>query len=209
MQSQIAAAVDTLKRGGVVGIPTDTLYGLAACVFDLDAVQRVFELKGRPANMPIPVLLTDTSDLESCVKETPDAAFDLADRFWPGPLTLVLKKLAAIPDIISAGGDTVAVRVPNHPVPRQLVKGLGAPITGTSANRSGQPGLTGATAVREVFGEELELVIDAGEITGGVASTVLDLSGGVPVLLRQGAVSSEEIEAILGEKLSRETGPVS
>ena len=209
MQSQIVAAVDTLKRGGVVGIPTDTLYGLAACVFDLDAVQKLFDLKGRPANMPIPVLLADTSDLESCVKETPDAAFDLADRFWPGALTLVLKKSAAIPDIISAGGDTVAVRVPNHPVPRQLVKGLGAPITGTSANRSGQPGLTGATAVREVFGEELELVIDAGEITGGVASTVLDLSGGVPVLLRQGAVSSEEIEEILGEKLSRETGPVS
>jgi len=209
MQSQIAAAVDTLKQGGVVGIPTDTLYGLAACVFDLDAVQRVFELKGRPANMPIPILLADTSDLESCVKETPDAAFDLADRFWPGALTLVLKKSAAIPDIISAGGDTVAVRVPNHPVPRQLVKGLGAPVTGTSANRSGQPGLTGATAVREIFGEELELVIDAGEITGGVASTVLDLSGGVPVLLRQGAVSSEEIEATLGEKLSRETGPVS
>ncbi len=209
MQSQIAAAIDILKRGRVVGIPTDTLYGLAACVVDLDAVQKLFDLKGRPANMPIPVLLADTSDLESCVKETPDAAFDLADKFWPGALTLVLKKSAAIPDIISAGGDTVAVRVPNHPVPPQLVKGLGAPITGTSANRSGQPGLTIADAVRATFGEELELVIDAGEITGGVASTVLDLSGGVPVLLRQGAVSSEEIEEILGEKLLRETGPVS
>lgn len=192
-----------------MGIPTDTLYGLAACVFNLDAVQRVFDLKGRPANMPIPVLLADATDLESCVKEIPDAAFDLADKFWPGALTLVLKKSNAIPDIISAGGDTVAVRVPNHSVPRQLVRGLGAPITGTSANRSGQPGLTAADAVRETFGDELELVIDAGEITGGVASTVLDLSGGVPVLLRQGAVSSEEIEAILGEKLSKETGPVS
>jgi len=192
-----------------VGIPTDTLYGLAACVFNLDAVQRVFDLKGRPANMPIPVLLADATDLESCVKEIPDAAFDLADKFWPGALTLVLKKSNAIPDIISAGGDTVAVRVPNHSVPRQLVRGLGAPITGTSANRSGQPGLTAADAVRETFGDELELVIDAGEITGGVASTVLDLSGGVPVLLRQGVVSSEEIEAILGEKLSKETGPVS
>ena len=192
-----------------MGIPTDTLYGLAACVFNLDAVQRVFDLKGRPANMPIPVLLADATDLESCVKEIPDAAFDLADKFWPGALTLVLKKSNAIPDIISAGGDTVAVRVPNHSVPRQLVRGLGAPITGTSANRSGQPGLTAADAVRETFVDELELVIDAGEITGGVASTVLDLSGGVPVLLRQGAVSSEEIEAILGEKLSKETGPVS
>jgi len=209
MQSQIDAAIDRLKRGGVVGIPTDTLYGLAACVFNLDAVQRVFDIKGRPANMPIPVLLADATDLESCVKEIPDAAFDLADKFWPGALTLVLKKSNVIPDIISAGGDTVAVRVPNHSVPRQLVRGLGAPITGTSANRSGQPGLTAADAVRETFGDELELVIDAGEITGGVASTVLDLSGGVPVLLRQGAVSSEEIEAILGEKLSKETGPVS
>lgn len=209
MQSHIDAAIDILKRGGVVGIPTDTLYGLAACVFNLGAVQRVFELKGRPANMPIPVLLADTSDLERCVKESPDAAFDLADKFWPGALTLVLKKSAAIPDIISAGGDTVAVRVPDHSVPRQLVNGLGAPITGTSANRSGEPGLTSAGAVREAFSEELELVIDAGEITGGVASTVLDLSGGVPVLLRQGVVSAEEIEEILGEKLSRETGPVS
>ncbi|MDA0770327.1 MAG: threonylcarbamoyl-AMP synthase [SAR202 cluster bacterium Casp-Chloro-G4] len=210
LQSQIAAAVDALKRGGVVGIPTDTLYGLAACVFDDDAVRRVFDLKGRPANMPMPVLLARAGDMGNCVMgDVPEAAIRLAERFWPGALTLVLKRSTAISDIVSAGGDTVALRVPNHPVPRQLAEGLGAPITGTSANRSGEPGLTTAKAVRYVFGDELEIVVEAGEILGGVASTVLDLSGGRPVLLRQGAVSQEDIEDTLGVNLTKETGTVS
>ena len=133
----------------------------------------------------------------------------MAERFWPGALTLVLKRSAAIPDIVSAGGDTVALRVPNHPVPRLLADGLGAPITGTSANRSGEPGLTTADAVKDVFKDGVDLVIDAGEIPGGVASTVLDLSGGRPVLVRQGAVSVKDIEAVLGANITIETRPIS
>lgn len=191
-----------------MGIPTDTLYGLAACVFNEDAVQRVFDLKGRPADMPIPVLLGDVGDMESCVTETPEVAYKLAEKFWPGGLTLVLKKSAAIPNIVSAGGDTVALRVPDHDVPRQLVRGLGAPITGTSANRSGEPSLMTASAVKQAFGDDLELVVD-GDVPAGVASTVLNLSGHAPVLLRLGAVRQEEIEDILGLSLARETGPVS
>ena len=198
-----------MKRGGVAGIPTDTLYGLAACVFDLNAVARIFDLKGRPADMPIPVLLADVGDLRRCVTgDVSDTVFRLAERFWPGALTMVLNRSAAIPDIVSAGGDTVALRVPDHPVPRQLAEGLGAPITGTSANRSGEPGLTSADAVREVFRDELDLVVDAGEVLGGVQSTVLDLSRDTPAILRQGAISRAEIEDALGETLTRKTGPV-
>ena len=198
-----------MKRGGVAGIPTDTLYGLAACVFDLNAVARIFDLKGRPADMPIPVLLADVGDLRRCVMgDVSDTVFRLAERFWPGALTMVLNRPAAIPDIVSAGGDTVALRVPDHPVPRQLAEGLGAPITGTSANRSGEPGLTSADAVRDVFRDELDLVVDAGEVLGGVQSTVLDLSRDTPAILRQGAISRAEIEDALGETLTRKTGPV-
>ena len=191
-----------------MGIPTDTLYGLAACAFDVEAVSRVFDLKGRPENMPIPVLLADEADLESCAVEIPGAALKLAEKFWPGPLTLVLKRSAVIPDIITAGGDTVALRVPDHPVPRQLAEGLGSPITGTSANRSGEPGLTTAASVRDVFRDEVDLVIDAGDTLGGVASTVLDLSGGAPVLLRQGTVSVQDIEDVLGANLAIKTGHI-
>ena len=198
-----------MKRGGVAGIPTDTLYGLAACVFDLNAVARIFDLKGRPADMPIPVLLADVGDLRRCVMgDVSDTVLRLAERFWPGALTMVLNRSAAIPDIVSAGGDTVALRVPDHPVPRQLAEGLGAPITGTSANRSGEPGLTSADAVRDVFRDELDLVVDAGEVLGGVQSTVLDLSRDTPAILRQGAISRAEIEDALGETLTRKTGPV-
>ncbi|MCI0791621.1 MAG: threonylcarbamoyl-AMP synthase [Chloroflexi bacterium] len=199
-----------MKRGGVVGIPTDTIYGLAACAFDHKAVRRVFDVKGRPDSMPMPLLLADTADSHRCVEQdVPEVAIRLAERFWPGALTLVLKRSAAIPDIVSAGGDTVALRVPNHPVPRLLADGLGAPITGTSANRSGEPGLTTADAVKDVFKDGVDLVIDAGEIPGGVASTVLDLSGGRPVLVRQGAVSVKDIEAVLGANITIETRPIS
>lgn len=210
LQSQISAAVNVLKRGGVVGIPTDTLYGLAACAFDADAVKRVFDLKGRPCGMPIPVLLADVSGLQGCIKgEMSEAAVRLAERFWPGALTLVLKKSDAIPGVVTAGGDTVALRVPDHAVPRRLAEALGAPITGTSANRSGESARTTAEGVRHVFGNELEFVIDGGEIPAGVASTVVDLSGGAPVMVREGAISVEAIEEVLGANLTKESGPVS
>ena len=197
MHEKITAAVETLSNGGVAAIPTDTLYGLAACAFDESAVLKVYELKGRPEGMALPLLLSDAEDMLRCVEEAPREAWSLAERFWPGALTLVLSKSAYVPDIVTAGMDTVALRVPDHPVPRAIAKKLGAPITGTSANLSGKPGLTNAAGVRREFGDAIDFVLDGGDAPGGVASTILDMSGGEMRVLREGAVSWNEIETAL------------
>ena len=200
MQEQIRTAVDVLGNGGVAAIPTDTLYGLAACAFDESATLKVYELKGRPDGMALPLLLFDAEDARQCAVEVPEKALPLMERFWPGALTLVLRKSAAVPDVVTAGLDTVALRVPDHPVARAIAAGLGAPITGTSANLSGRPGLTSAAAVRAEFGDAIDFVLDGGDAPGGVASTILDMSGDEPRVLREGAVSWGEIEdALRGE----------
>ena len=188
LQEKITTAVDVLANGGVAGIPTDTLYGLAACAFDERAVLKIYELKGRPEGMALPLLLSDTSGLLQCAEEVPQSAWALAEHFWPGALTLVLRKSAAVPDLVTAGMNTVAVRVPDHPVPRAIAKALAAPITGTSANLSGSPGLTRAEDVQREFGERIDFVLDGGDAPGGVASTILDISGTEPRMLREGAV---------------------
>lgn len=202
LQGQVESAIGLLKKGRVVAIPTDTLYGLAALAFDKRAVERVFRLKGRPKGMALPLLLAEADDILKCATDVPEVAWELTTRFWPGALTLVLKKAHAVPAAVTGGQGTVALRVPDHWVPRFLAGELGAPITGTSANRSGSPGLTTAQAVRAEFGKEIDLVIDGGVAPGGLASTVLDLTGPRPRLLRQGAVSQGEIEAICGIPLS-------
>ena len=199
LQRQIETAVDVLAVGGVVAIPTDTLYGLAACAFDESAALKVFELKGRPDGMALPLLLSDAEDARRCAEEVPPEAWTLAGRFWPGALTLVLRKGAEVPYAVTAGLDTVALRVPDHPVPRAISKALGAPITGTSANLSGRPGLTSAAAVRAEFGDAIDFVLDWGDAPGGVASTILDLCGDEMRVLREGAVSQEDIDAALNQ----------
>lgn len=196
LQDQVEAAVRILKGGGVVAIPTDTLYGLAADALNEKAIERVFSIKGRSKGMALPLLLANADDIVKWAAEIPDIAWPLIRRFWPGALTLVLKKAEAISDAVSGGLNTIALRVPNHQVPRAIARGLGAPITGTSANRSGSPGLTTAEAVRRKFGSEVDLVIDAGETSEGLASTVLDLSGDQPRILREGAISLREIEMV-------------
>ena len=195
---QIETAINTLRDGGVVAIPTDTLYGLAACAFDETAVAKVFELKGRPAGMALPLLLADVEDAHKCAVDLPPTFERLAARFWPGALTLIARKSDAVPYAVTAGMDTVGLRVPDHPLARSVARLLGAPITGTSANRSGMPGLTTAQAVRDEFGDAIEYVLDGGDAPGGVASTVLDLSGDTPRILRQGAIGRDEIEAVCG-----------
>ena len=195
---QIETAINTLRDGGVVAIPTDTLYGLAACAFDETAVARVFELKGRPAGMALPLLLADAEDAHRCAVDLPPAFGRLAARFWPGALTLIARKSDAVPYAVTAGMDTVGLRVPDHPLARSVARLLGAPITGTSANRSRMPGLTTAQAVRDEFGDAIGFVLDGGDAPGGVASTVLDLSGDTPRILRQGAVGRDAIEAVCG-----------
>ena len=201
MHEQVKAAVKVLANGGVAAIPTDTLYGLAASAFDESAVLKIYMLKGRPEGMALPLLLSDSEDVRKCAENVPQAAWTLMERFWPGALTLVVAKSANVPEIVTAGLDTVALRVPDHPVPRAIAKTLGAPITGTSANLSGRPGITNAADVRREFGDTIDFVLDGGEAPGGVASTIVDVSGDELSVLREGAASREEIEAALGREL--------
>lgn len=198
LNSLIDRAVDILHGGGVVAYPTDTLYGLGAHALTERAVERVFRIKGRPAAQPIPLLLADARDMQRVARDIPPVAWELARRFWPGGLTLVLAAASTVPRQVTAGGDTVAVRVPAHPVPRELARRLGAPITGTSANRSGAPGPVTAEEVTATLGCQVDLIIDTGPCSGGLASTVLDLTGDVPRVLRQGPVSMDDLRQVCG-----------
>ena len=198
LQDQIQTAVDLLKRGGVVAIPTDTLYGLAADPLDEDAVRRIFRLKGRPAGNPIPLLLSDPEEVHRWAVRIPESARRLTDRLWPGPLTLVLRRSEEVPDVVTGGGNTVGLRVPDHTVPRSISRLLGAPLTGTSANRTGSPGLSTAHAVRCELSGEVDFVVVGVSGQDGRPSTVVDLSGDRPRILRRGAVSAAEIESLCG-----------
>jgi L-threonylcarbamoyladenylate synthase len=202
LHDQVDAAIGVLKKGGVAAIPTDTFYGLAACVFDTRAVDTIFRLKRRTRGEPLPVLMADTADLTDLASEVPGLAWDLARAFWPGALTIVVKKACRVPDAVSGGSDTVGLRVPDHWVTRAISRGLRAPITGTSANRSGRPSLTEAAAVRAEFGKDLGLVVDAGRTPGGPPSTVVDVAGETPHILRLGAVSQRELERVCGVRIS-------
>lgn len=203
LERQIDQAVSILIKGGVVAFPTDTVYGLGASVADEKAVGRIYTLKGRPRSMALPILVADAMQIESVARDIPQAAWRLVEEFLPGALTLVLYKNASVPDIITAGGDTVAVRIPDYPVPLSLIRGLGAPIVGTSANVSGHPSALSAADVRSQFGEGVDMIIDGGECGGGVESTIVDLSGETPSILREGAISTDEIRRVLGHVIHR------
>ena len=197
IEKQIKQAVNILKNGGVVAYPTDTVYGLGACMTDINAVDRIFQVKGRPKGMALPVLLSDLKQIEEIVAEFTPAAKRLADVFFPGALTIILPKSDYVPDNITGGGRTVAFRIPNHPVPLALVKGLGKPIVGTSANLSGHPSALTAAEAQNQIGDKIDMVIDGGKCPGGIESTVIDLSGEKPVIRRQGAISIEKLRKIL------------
>ena len=193
LQRAIYDAVEVLRGGGLVAFPTDTLYGLGADVLSLEAVGRVFLAKGRASGSGLPVLVSCVSDLDLVVAWVPDVAARLMEGFWPGGLTLVLKRAPGLPRLVSGGGDTVAVRMPDHPVPLELIERLGRPITGTSANPSGGPDPVSADRVRDLLGNKVDYIIDAGSAPGGIPSTVLDLSAQEPRVLRRGAVPVEEL----------------
>ena len=197
LEKQIKKAISILKKGGVVAYPTDTVYGLGACMTDTAAVDRIFQVKGRPKGMALPVLLTDKVQMESILTSVPLSARRLADEFFPGALTIILPKSNSVPDIITGGGRTVAFRIPDHRVPLALIKGLGKPIVGTSANLSGQPSALTAAEVQAQIGDKIDMVIDGGRCPGGIESTVIDLSGKKPVVRRQGAISIEKLRKIL------------
>jgi L-threonylcarbamoyladenylate synthase len=194
LQKQVEQAISILKEGGIVAFPTDTVYGLGAAISFPQAVARVYDVKKRPQNMPLPLLLADKSQIGEVAEAVPPVAWLLAAKFLPGALTMVLFKSKAVPDTVSGGGKTVAIRIPAHPVPLALIKGLGAPIVGTSANLSGQPSaLTAEEAYTQLNGR-VDLIIDGGRCPGGRESTVVDLTSETPLVLREGAISKEELE---------------
>jgi len=201
LNDQIDSAVAVLREGGVVVLPTDTLYGLAASVFDGNAVERIYEIKGRPSGMALPLLLAERADFSRYATAVPEIAWRLIERFMPGPLTVVLEREPGVPGTVSGGLDTIALRMPDHWVPRAVARRLGAAITGTSANRTGSPGLTTADAVRRELGRDVDFIVDGGSLEGSIPSTVVDLTGPSPAIVRQGPVSRQAIEAVCGEQL--------
>jgi len=188
----IARAVAILQRGGVIAIPTDTVYGVAAHGLLNDAVERIYVVKERPNEKAIPLLLASADDVLQVAREVSPTARTLMQKFWPGALTLVLKKQPHIPAAVTST-DTVAVRVPDHPVVRALIRTLGAPLAATSANKSGQPELLDAQAIADALGDQLDLILDGGVCVGGVPSTVVDVSGDALRVLRVGAIPENEI----------------
>lgn len=201
LPQEIPRAIEVLRRGGVVVFPTDTVYGLGAHIFLPRAVEKVFELKGRSRYQPLPVLVGSLDQAAGLALSLPPGAVALAERFWPGALTLVLVALETVPELVTAKSGKVAVRVPHHPVPLALIEGLGAPITGTSANLSGQPPARTAEEVKGQMRERVDLVLEGGPPPGGRESTVVDLTGKAPLVLRVGAIPQEEIEECLGAAL--------
>jgi len=202
VQAQIDGAIRALRRGGIVAYPTDTVYGLGASMNIPRSVRRVFEVKSRPANMALPLLVADMSQIEALAREVRPVARTLIDSFMPGALTLVMPASRAVPEIVTAGGSTVALRIPDHPVPIALIRGTGVPLVGTSANASGLPSPLTAAGVRSQLGDRVDIVIDDGSSCPGTESTVVDVSGDIPVVLRQGAISMEGLRRVCGTILS-------
>ena len=194
----IEAAVACLKGGGVVAFATDTLFGLGADVFSEPALEKLFSIKGRPLNMPVPVLVSGWEQVEMVAQPGDATAETLARQFWPGGLTLVLKKRPGLPDLVTAGGGTVAVRMPGHPAPVALARGLGRPITGTSANPSGGEDILDFASLESVLGDKVDCLLRYGPQPAGTASTIIDVTGEAPALLREGALDFQEILAACG-----------
>ncbi|MFZ4517026.1 MAG: L-threonylcarbamoyladenylate synthase [Microthrixaceae bacterium] len=195
----LAAASGVLRAGGLVAFPTETVYGLGALISDRPALARIFRVKGRPATDPLIVHAADAADAAGVAGAWPSTAAALAERFWPGPLTLVLPRGPGVPDEVTAGGPTVGVRVPAHPVARALVAAAGTPVAAPSANRFGRISPTTAAHVVAELGDGVDLVLDAGPAPLGIESTVLDLTLAVPTVLRPGAVTVEDLAEAIGE----------
>ncbi len=197
----LADAAAVLQRGGLVAFPTETVYGLGADAFDSRAVARLFEVKARPAFDPLIVHLAEAASLDWVAVTDDPRATDLAARFWPGPLTLVLKRRPELPDIVTAGLDTVGVRVPAHPAARALIAAAGTPLAAPSANPFGYVSPTTAAHVAELLGDAVDLVLDGGPCRVGLESTILSLAG-TPVILRPGGLPRELLEEALGISLA-------
>lgn len=198
IEDKISAAAKILREGGLVAIPTETVYGLGANALEPAAVARIFEVKGRPQDNPLIIHVTGAQWLPRYCAEIPPIAYVLARKFWPGPLTMILKRQPLVPDATTAGLDTVGVRCPNHPVTLSIIREAGVPIAAPSANTSGRPSCTSAADVLEDVGGRIEGIVDGGPCAVGVESTVLDLTCEPPKLLRPGGLPVEDIERLIG-----------
>jgi L-threonylcarbamoyladenylate synthase len=195
----ILKAAEIIRGGGIVAFPTETVYGLGANGYNPLAVARIFEVKRRPSFDPLILHVADPADVRKLVKEIPSSAKKLIERFWPGPVTVVLLKEENIPDIVTAGLPSIAVRMPDHPMALSLIKESKCPIAAPSANPFGYLSPTTAEHVREQLGDQVDLILDGGPCTVGVESTIVSFLDGKPKLLRPGGVSLEEIESAIGE----------
>jgi len=197
--ARIDLAARVLREGGLVAFPTETVYGIGANAMDPDAVARIFQAKGRPQDNPLIVHIAELEQLDPLVREAPEPARALARVYWPGPLTMVLPRSGIVPDIVSAGLDTVAVRMPSLPLARELIRRSGVPVAAPSANRSGRPSPTTAGHCIADLDGRVEVILDGGPCPVGVESTVISLAGEGPRLLRPGAVTLAQLEQVLGK----------
>lgn len=195
----IEIAAEILKSGGLVAIPTETVYGLAANALDGKAVAKIFAAKGRPQDNPLIVHVSSMEEIPPLVEKVDPRLYDLAEKFWPGPLTVIMKKSDIIPDEVCAGNPTVAIRMPSHPTARAIIKASGVPLAAPSANASGRPSPTKASHVLEDIDGKIEAVVDGGSCDIGVESTVITLATNPPMLLRPGGITPEQLREVLGE----------
>lgn len=197
----IQTAAGIIRSGGLVAFPTETVYGLGGDAFDEKAAARIYAAKGRPSDNPLIVHIAETEDLTELCGNVPPAVYTLAGRFWPGPLTMIVRKNNRVPDTVTGGLDTVAVRLPDNPTARRLIKASGTFIAAPSANLSGRPSPTAARHVKEDLAGRIDMIIDGGDIEIGLESTIVDMTGKTPVLLRPGFVTAEMLREVVGEVL--------
>ncbi len=196
--NEIEQAANLLKMGELVAFPTETVYGLGAKLFDPEAIFAIFKVKGRPSDNPLIAHISSLAQVEELADQIPEIFYTLANQFFPGPLAIVLKRRQNVPGIVSAGLDSIAIRMPSHPIALKLIELVGQPLVAPSANLSGKPSSTQAKHVMEDFSGKIAAVIDGGKTEVGIESTVISLLGKKPILLRPGAIRKEQIEEVLG-----------
>lgn len=197
--TKIELAAQTLNNGGIIGLPTETVYGLGGIAYKEQAVQEIYRVKQRPYYNPLILHISGIEKIDTVAAYIPELAYRLAEEFWPGPMTLVLPKKTEVPGIVTAGHDTVAIRVPAHPVAQQLLEITGAPIAAPSANPFGRTSPTTATHVLEYFDGQIPLILDGGACEVGIESTIIGFENGEPIIYRQGTVTEEQIGKIAGK----------
>jgi L-threonylcarbamoyladenylate synthase len=198
LSAPLARAVEVLRRGGLVAFPTETVYGLGADASNEAAVERIYQVKGRPRSHPLIVHIGDAGELDRWARDVPQAARRLAERFWPGPLTLVLARAHAVHDRVTGGQDTIGLRVPGHALALALLRAFGGGIAAPSANKFGRISATTAEHVRGDLGAEVDFILDGGPCEVGIESTIVDLSRGRPVLLRPGRIGAADLGGVMG-----------